>query len=87
MPSAVTAITRLAESLKLAVTAEGIEDETIEARLRSIGRYTGQGWLFGRPMPAGDVRTMLAQRGLLPNPGVPMPLGVRKAKPRTAASG
>jgi diguanylate cyclase (GGDEF)-like protein len=81
----VTAITRLAESLKLAVTAEGIEDETIEARLRSIGRYTGQGWLFGRPMPASDVRTMLAQRGLLPNPGVPMPLGVREPEQRRAA--
>jgi len=81
----VTAITRLAESLKLSVTAEGIEDETVEARLRSIGRYTGQGWLFGRPMPASDVRTMLAQRGLLPNPGVPVPLEVRPAQPRRAS--
>jgi EAL domain-containing protein (putative c-di-GMP-specific phosphodiesterase class I) len=83
----VTAITRLAESLKLSVTAEGIEDETIEARLRSIGRYTGQGWLFGRPMPACDVRTMLAQRGLLPNRGVPVPLEVRAPEQRSAASG
>jgi len=84
----VTAITRLAESLKLSVTAEGIEDETIEARLRSIGRYTGQGWLFGRPMPANEVRKMLAQRGLLPNPGVATPLEVRPPAPRqNAASG
>jgi EAL domain-containing protein (putative c-di-GMP-specific phosphodiesterase class I) len=82
----VTAITRLAESLKLSVTAEGIEDETIEARLRSIGRYTGQGWLFGRPMPAGDARTMLAQRGLLPNPGVPMPLEVHAPAQRRSAN-
>jgi diguanylate cyclase (GGDEF)-like protein len=81
----VTAITRLAESLKLSVTAEGIEDETIEARLRSIGRYTGQGWLFGRPMPASEVRNMLAQRGLLPNPGVPTPIAVRAPEPRRAA--
>ncbi len=78
----VTAITRLAESLKLAVTAEGIEDETIEARLRSIGRYTGQGWLFGRPMPASEARKMLAQRGLLPNPGIPTPLEVRPPEAR-----
>jgi predicted signal transduction protein with EAL and GGDEF domain len=82
----VTAITRLAESLNLAVTAEGIEDETIEARLRSIGRYQGQGWLFGRPMPAADVRTMLSRRGLLPNPGVPMPREVRAPASRRAAS-
>ncbi len=82
----VTAITRLGESLKLAITAEGIEDETIEARLRSIGRYTGQGWLFGKPMPAGEVRTMLARRGLLPNPGAPTPVEVRPPASRRAAS-
>ncbi|HEY9554691.1 putative bifunctional diguanylate cyclase/phosphodiesterase [Allosphingosinicella sp.] len=62
----VTAITRLAESLHLAVTAEGIEDELIEARLRSIGSYKGQGWMFGRPMPADAVRRLLAERNLLP---------------------
>jgi diguanylate cyclase (GGDEF)-like protein len=82
----VTAITRLAESLKLAITAEGIEDETIEARLRSIGRYTGQGWLFGRPMPAAEVRTMLARRGLLPSPGAATPLAVQPPGTRRAAS-
>ncbi len=73
----VTAITRLAESLKLAITAEGIEDDRVEGRLRGIGRYTGQGYLFGRPMPASDVRSMLAPRGLLPGPGAAVPLPVR----------
>lgn len=62
----VAAITRLGESLNLAVTAEGIEDELIEAQLRSIGNYTGQGWTFGKPMPVEDVRTLLAGKGLLP---------------------
>jgi len=62
----VSAITRLAESLNLAVTAEGIEDCHVEERLRSIGTYTGQGWLLGKPMPAQEVRTLLAGRGLLP---------------------
>jgi diguanylate cyclase (GGDEF)-like protein len=81
----VTAITRLAESLKLAVTAEGIEDEAIEARLRSIGRYTGQGWLFGRPMPASEVRNLLACRGLLPDPGLPVPMEVRPPPARRIA--
>ena len=62
----VSAITRLAESLNLAVTAEGIEDELIEARLRSIGRYQGQGWLFGKPAPISATRQILAERALLP---------------------
>jgi diguanylate cyclase (GGDEF)-like protein len=62
----VTAITRLADSLNLAVTAEGIEDDLIEARLRSIGTYHGQGWLFGKPMQVEEVRTLLAGKGLLP---------------------
>ena len=62
----VVAITRLAESLNLAVTAEGIEDEMIEARLRAIGSYKGQGWKFGRPIPADAVQRLLAERNLLP---------------------
>jgi EAL domain-containing protein (putative c-di-GMP-specific phosphodiesterase class I) len=62
----VAAITRLAESLNLAVTAEGIEDSLIEARLRSMGTYTGQGWLLGKPIPVEEVRALLAERGLLP---------------------
>ena len=64
----VTAITRLAESLGLAVTAEGIEDEIIEARLRSIGTFKGQGYMFGRPAPAAETAAVLTQRGLLAAP-------------------
>ena len=64
----VTAITRLAESLGLAVTAEGIEDEIIEARLRSIGTFKGQGYMFGRPAPAAETAALLTQRGLLAAP-------------------
>jgi diguanylate cyclase (GGDEF)-like protein len=63
----VTAITRLADSLGLEVTAEGIEDDLIEARLRSIGSYKGQGYLFGRPLTGAQVRDMLSERGLLPS--------------------
>ena len=62
----VAAVTRLAESLNLEVTAEGREDDLIEARLRSVGSYTGQGWIFGKPMPVEEVRTLLAGRRLLP---------------------
>lgn len=72
----VTAITKLAESLDIQVSAEGIEDEVIEARLRSIGSYQGQGWLFGKPMPAADVRKMLAARALLQSPRTAAPIGI-----------
>jgi diguanylate cyclase (GGDEF)-like protein len=58
-------ITRLADSLNLAITAEGIEDHLIEARLRSIGNYKGQGWLYGKPIPVKEVRKLLADKGLL----------------------
>jgi diguanylate cyclase (GGDEF)-like protein len=61
----VSAITRVCECFGLAVTAEGIEDELIEARLRAIGAFSGQGWLFGKPAPADEVRRLLAQRGLM----------------------
>ncbi|MEA3041242.1 MAG: hypothetical protein QOC65_731 [Sphingomonadales bacterium] len=64
----VTAITRLAESLGLAVTAEGIEDEIIEARLLTIGTFKGQGYKFGRPVPAGEVDALLTARGLATAP-------------------
>lgn len=83
----VTAITRLGESLDLAITAEGIEDELVEARLRTIGAYKGQGWLFGRPVPAGEVRKLLASRALLPPPRPAVPAEIRNAPIRRAASG
>jgi diguanylate cyclase (GGDEF)-like protein len=62
----VNAITKLAESLNLGITAEGIEDPLIEARLRVMGSYKGQGWHYGKPIPVGEVRRMLADKGLLP---------------------
>lgn len=61
----VAAITRLGESLGLPVTAEGIEDQAIEERLRQLGCHKGQGWLYGRPLPMSAVRTLLAERNLL----------------------
>ena len=62
----VNAITRLGDSLGLPITAEGIEDAEIEERLRQLGCHKGQGWLYGKPMPMTQVRTLLAERNLLP---------------------
>ncbi len=61
-------IVDLAHALGIQVVAEGIETETAAAYLRSIGCDEGQGWLFGRPQPAGQL--LLARSGarLAPDP-------------------
>jgi diguanylate cyclase (GGDEF)-like protein len=51
----VSAITTLGESLKLPITAEGIESELILSQLSKIGCSEGQGWLYGKPLPGADV--------------------------------
>lgn len=80
----VNAITRLGDSLGLSVTAEGIEDGAIEQRLRQLGCHKGQGWHFGKPMPIGQTRALLAERNLLPSTRAE----VQEAEPakKTAAS-
>jgi diguanylate cyclase (GGDEF)-like protein len=55
----VDAILRLAESLGLAAVAEGIEHPAQAERLRQLGCGLGQGYLFGRPMPADEVERVL----------------------------
>ncbi|WP_395790248.1 EAL domain-containing protein [Aquimonas sp.] len=46
------AIIHLAHSLGLAVVAEGVESEAVWDCLREEGCDIGQGYLFGRPLPA-----------------------------------
>ncbi|TXN53300.1 EAL domain-containing protein [Methylobacterium sp. WL2] len=48
----VRAILQLGHGFKLEVIAEGIETEAEHARLRAKGCQEGQGYLFGKPMPA-----------------------------------
>jgi EAL domain-containing protein (putative c-di-GMP-specific phosphodiesterase class I) len=61
----VNAIVGLGESLNLPITAEGIEDKAIEERLRGLGCARGQGYVYGRPLTAGNARRLLAERRLL----------------------
>jgi diguanylate cyclase (GGDEF)-like protein len=63
----VNAIARLGDNLSMPVTAEGIEDALIEERVRQLGCHKGQGWHYGKPAPISQVRTLLAERNLLPN--------------------
>ena len=52
----------LARGLHMATTAEGVETpEQLEA-LRAYGCAAAQGYLFSRPLPAGELREFLACR-------------------------
>ena len=64
-----------AHTLGLRVCAEGVEQVDQAQQLVSLGCDTGQGWLFGRPVPAttsgvpraqGDGRTWLGSTGTPP---------------------
>lgn len=54
----VSAVIGLGQSLGLTTVAEGVEDQDTAAMLRELGCDVGQGWLFGRPVPA-DLATKL----------------------------
>ncbi len=55
----VHSIIGLAQTLRLDVVAEGIEDETQIAELVSLGCRRGQGFHLARPAPADDVGLLL----------------------------
>jgi diguanylate cyclase (GGDEF)-like protein len=55
----VAAATGLAQALDMMVVAEGIETHEQRDALRALGADHGQGFLFGRPMPAGDLAARL----------------------------
>jgi diguanylate cyclase (GGDEF)-like protein len=48
----VAAIVQMGRSLRMAPHAEGVEAESVRAVLLDIGCTTGQGYCFGRPVPA-----------------------------------
>ena len=53
------AILRLGSTLRLRTIAEGIETQEQRERLRLIGADLGQGFLFGAPMPAEELRARI----------------------------
>lgn len=58
----VGAITAMAHALRLRVTAEGIETEAQLDAVRAAGCDLGQGYLFSRPMPAGEIAAWVCER-------------------------
>ncbi|WP_372422661.1 putative bifunctional diguanylate cyclase/phosphodiesterase [Salinarimonas chemoclinalis] len=57
-----SAVIELGRALEIAVTAEGVETRAQAAFLAERGCAQAQGWLFGRPMPAGAVAEFLRTR-------------------------
>jgi predicted signal transduction protein with EAL and GGDEF domain len=56
----VRAMIGMAHSLGLTVVAEGIETEHQRDYLAQLGCQQGQGYLFGRPMPADELAALTA---------------------------
>ncbi|WP_091069110.1 putative bifunctional diguanylate cyclase/phosphodiesterase [Klenkia brasiliensis] len=62
-PALLSGLVGLADALGTTVLAEGIETDEQCTRLARLGVDAGQGWLFGRPVPAdrlGDLRPLPA---------------------------
>jgi len=68
----VDAIVSLGRGLNLPMTAEGVEDETILAALCDMGELKAQGYVYGKPETAEQVRQRLSLAGLLAAPGRPL---------------
>lgn len=58
----VAATIELGKALGKSIIAEGIETETVAELLRALGCQEGQGYLFGRPMPARDLEKVLPRK-------------------------
>ncbi len=69
----VKAITSLGMGLGLPITAEGIETEAVLEELQRLGKFKGQGYLYGRPEPADLTNRKLAELDLLASSGPALP--------------
>jgi diguanylate cyclase (GGDEF)-like protein len=66
----------MGHSLGLKIVAEGIETAAAAERLRQYGCDVGQGYWYGRPMPAAQLNTWLEGRQFVPVIAVPVSFDV-----------
>ncbi len=57
----VRAIIQMARSLNLKTIAEGVENLDLRFRLQSFGCDEAQGYLYSRPLPAGEIERLLSR--------------------------
>ena len=62
----VSAVIGLGHSLGLKTVAEGVDAEETAGLLRDLGCDVGQGWLFGRPSPAGEIDALVGDESKSP---------------------
>jgi diguanylate cyclase (GGDEF)-like protein len=60
--SIVKAMIDVGHQYGMRVVAEGVENAAVAQRLRELGCDEGQGWHFGKPMPAPALRAFAASR-------------------------
>jgi len=71
----IRAVSSLAHSLGITVTAEGIETQDQLAQLRAVGCDQGQGYFFARPVSADRVPELLKSLAADARDGSPSWLG------------
>jgi EAL domain-containing protein (putative c-di-GMP-specific phosphodiesterase class I) len=57
-----TSMSEIAQALRLRAVAEGVETAAQAERLHALGYRLAQGFHFARPLPAGEVEPMFADR-------------------------
>jgi EAL domain-containing protein (putative c-di-GMP-specific phosphodiesterase class I) len=72
-------IVELSRRFGLKTVAEGIETIHESHKLQGIGCQVGQGYLFAKPMPKGQLIGMMRNR-LMAAPGGTIPAGLRTAR-------
>jgi len=84
----VDAIIAMGRLLDLPLTAEGVENEQILTALRAMGKLKAQGYVYGKPETAEEVRRRLSAVGKLtgPAPRNTAPAALPQSQPRTASS-
>ena len=63
----VAAVVGLGHSLDMTTVAEGVETEEQADMLLRLGCELGQGWLFGRPLPAEHIPDMMVAEPQMPS--------------------
>jgi len=84
----VDAIIAMGRGLDLPLTAEGVENEQIVTALRAMGKLKAQGYVYGKPETAEEVRRRLSAIGKLtgPAPRHAAPAALPQSPPRAASS-